>query len=367
MGKDNMKEKDSKEKQSSFISKTIIPHYIIDYSINYNQYILPIYLFLKQRTNADKQIYFSYISLLDFFSNDKFSQKNEKDIVLAIIFLLQGVRVKKNEHEELIINTFQLATEENVLSNLLSNIVLQEDEREQTLELLINNKNNTATNKRYTVDSIINLIIKFLNNNHNVLLYDITKENITGYIIIKNSTLQYILWYFKHQTNNYNKLTQKYTLKDESKLSTLKEQYKIKKGKINVTKISYITLINMYIYIYKLFTINQNFNQSTTVSIATLSKKLSASNTTIKLYIEIMIDIKLLKVSSGKFKDKVITTYFITEDYESTSQLLDDFEVYRYSLVSKNNFNQILSCYERNNSSQLEKRGRGRPKKIQVL
>lgn len=52
--KTELKAEKTKENQT----KTIIPHYIIEASIKYNHYILPIYLYLKRKKNVDDEIFF---------------------------------------------------------------------------------------------------------------------------------------------------------------------------------------------------------------------------------------------------------------------------------------------------------------------
>ncbi len=135
-------------------------------------------------------------------------------------------------------------------------------------------------------------------------------------------------------------------------------------------------MINIYFYIYKLYVFNKNMNQKTYVSSTTLSNLLRASNSTISLYINILQELKLLAVKKGSFKSKQATIYVIINKWQEEYANLNDYTVYRFSIITKEQFEEIKSCYTKlssisSSTSQTNitpiKRGRGRPKKNSVI
>lgn len=370
--KTELKAEKTKENQT----KTIIPHYIIEASIKYNHYILPIYLYLKRKKNVDDEIFFDYNSMLKYFQDDKFGKKYEEQILTALIFLFSGVKeIGIDAYGEYIINnkiqhTFQISKRHNILSNIFENILVTVDIDEESFHI---------DSQEYDIQQLLKLLISQLDKEGEILLYDNTTEGIIGYLLVNNNVLIFIDWYIKKQTSTLKKFEQLLKLKDKNKLEKLLNQYEIERLDNNKTKkISYITFINLYIYIFKLYNLNYNLGQKTIIGTTTMTKKLSCSNSTITLYIRLMESLGLLKTKKGTFQNKTATSFIITDKYKKYEDL-DELTIYIYSIITKEQFEEIKSCYNKLSSissstssiSQTNttpiKRGRGRPKKNSVI
>lgn len=348
-----VKKRQTKSKENG-IQKIFLPHYISDYSCNYNYFILPIYLYLKQRINKQYEIYFSYKAMLQYFQTDKFTKVYEKDIISALLFLLLGINI----NEICITNSFEISNYNlnNILKNILSLLQLSIDENNK---IVIQTKSD-----KYNSDDLIELFIKELQKNHNLLLIDIT-ENVEGYLLIDWPILNLLEWYcLQHQ--KYNEELSKLIISDTKGLEKIQKKYNIQifnRG----TKISYVTLINIYIYIYRLYDLNKFLQHETFTSYANLKDKFSISSNTIKNYIDILLLLQLLTIVNGSFKTKKSTSYNIIEDWteiaiEDYSQLIP----YKLSLITKEQYNEIKSCYKKQNEPIIDptvKRKRGRPRK----
>lgn len=370
--KTELKTEKTKENQT----KTIIPHYIIEASIKYNHYILPIYLYLKRKKNVDDEIFFDYNSMLKYFQDDKFGKKYEEQILTALIFLFSGVKeIGIDAYGEYVINNkiqhaFQISKRHNILNNIFENILVTVDIDEESFHI---------DSQEYDVQQLLKLLISQLDKEGEILLYDNTTEGIIGYLLVNNNVLIFIDWYIKKQTSTLKKFEQSLKLKDKNKLEKLLNQYEIERLDNNKTKkISYITFINLYIYIFKLYNLNYNLGQKTIISTTTMTKKLSCSNSTITLYIRLMESLGLLKTKKGTFQNKTATSFIITDKYKQYEDL-DELTIYIYSIITKEQFEEIKSCYNKLSSissstssiSQTNttpiKRGRGRPKKNSVI
>lgn len=353
-------------------TKTIIPHYIIEASIKYNHYILPIYLYLKRKKNVDDEIFFDYNSMLKYFQDDKFGKKYEERILTALVFLFSGVKeIGTDAYGEYVINnktqhTFQISKRHNILSNIFENILVTVDIDEESFHI---------DSQEYDIQQLLKLLVSQLNQEGEVLLYDNTTEGIIGYLLINNNVLIFIDWYIKKQTSILKKFEQTLKLKDKSKLEKLLNQYEIERLDNKAKKISYITFINLYIYIFKLYNLNYNLGQKTIIGTTTMTKKLSCSNSTITLYIRLMESLGLLKTKKGTFQNKTATSFIITDKYKQYEDL-DKLTIYIYSIITKEQFEEIKSCYSKLSSSTSSisqtnttpiKRGRGRPKKNSVI
>lgn len=357
--------------------KTIIPHYIIEASIKYNHYILPIYLYLKRRKNINNEIFFDYNSMMKYYQDDKFNKTYEEQILIALLFLFSGVKeIGTDAYGEYIINdkieyTFQISKRHNILSNIFENIIITINTDEDNFN--INSEN-------YNIQELLKLLVNQLNQNGEILLYDNTTNGIIGYLLVSNNLLIFIDWYIRKQTSTLKKFEQNLILSDKEKLIKIMNQYEIEKTYNKTKKISYTTFINLYIYIFKLYNLNYNLGQKTMVGMNTLNKKLSSSNTTITLYLKLMQELGLLKIKKGSFQGKICSTFIITDKYKQYENI-DELYIYIYSIVTKQQFEEIKSCYTKTstnqnnqtnqmnstNSSIPVKRGRGRPRKNPII
>lgn len=354
------------DKKNETEQKILIPHYISSYSIKYNEYILPIYLFLKQRSNRSNQIYFSYQSLLQFYENDKFSKKYEKNIISALVFLVSGT--KEEVDKKRIKNSFLISNRNNKLKNIFNSITIQEDESNKQFKIVFSsNKNSYNSNNNYTLEQTIEILTKELQNSNNIILYDDTVQEKEGYILVQSNLFDFLNWYYNSQLSNENKLQKEYKVLNNNRLKEVQQEYKILTI-ANNTKLSIIILINLYIFIYRHCIYNKNIGKQAQLGMDTIAKTLSISKTTVNFHIKILQHIELIEISKGSFNAKKATVYKIYNKWENCLTTENDISnqiiIYHYSVVTKEQFKKILNCYtKQEQTQQIVKRGRGRPKK----
>lgn len=366
---------------TKFVSREIIPNYILDTSINYNQTILPIFLYLKRRTNKDGECFLNFQALLQYFSKDSYTKVKKEIALKGLLFILFGSTENIVGDYNNIIDSYQISSsyeldESNtILKNLCKNISIEIDELNNELIFHSNNKD-------ISIEDILKMFLNILEKETDILLHDLTNENMKKFIQIDSEILQYLFWYYKQQNQTLEGLQKRYTIKNNKKLLELRESFNISEYHKTCT-INFTTMINLYFYIYKLYVFNKNMNQKTYISSTTLSNLLKASNSTISLYINILQELKLLIIKKGSFKNKQATIYIIINKWQEEYTNLNNYTVYRFSIITKKQFEEIKSCYTKISNNQINqniqsefistnsstpiKRGRGRPRKNPVI
>ncbi len=183
---------------SKFVSREIIPNYILDTSITYNQTILPIFLYLKRRTNKDGECFLNFQALLQYFSKDSYTKVKKESALKGLLFILLGSIENIIGDFNNIIDSYQnepsyeLDESNIILKNLCKNIVIETDELNNALVF-------RSTNKNIPIEDVLKILLNTLEKETDILLHDLTNENINRFIQIESNVIQYLFWYYKQQ------------------------------------------------------------------------------------------------------------------------------------------------------------------------
>lgn len=357
--------------KESFQNKTIIPYYIISYSIKTNQMILPIYLYLKKQTNRNGTVFFNYEGMFNYFFAITSNTKAErKKTIEALLFLLVGVK-KKNENqvsEVSVEKTFEIDELINYnFKKMLERVTITEYEDDYTGEIrLVYELDGKESEKLIeTLDKEIEVLSKKENI---VKLTDLTNRNVVGFLTIETDALDYLETYSILQNKNERKLSTSLKIKKEKDfdLQSYREKYEINCGNPELSSyVNYSQLILQYVYLLRIFKINElNKVDTTRLAVSTLNEKLKLSKKAVMLLNSVLVSIGMIKITKSSFKDRMGSKYELVDTWKKN--LVDDTTtVYKFSVISKKQRDKIINEFyvPLNDSNTPVKRGRGRPRK----
>lgn len=100
-----------------------------------------------------------------------------------------------------------------------------------------------------------------------------------------------------------------YLNRKNEEISALKES--TGKGK----KKNIIDILNFYVYMKYIITLSNNYHHSAHPTIKTLSEKLKLGKNTITEYINLLVDMKMIKYTKGEFSTKTSNTYLLSNEW----------------------------------------------------